>query len=216
MTTTKVTGKSLFLLLVAATVLVIVVALRVGGAPSTNGPARFWPQTQASQLIFFAVLEGLYRDGVTNSDVDQIIPPGPDGKASFDKEVFVYACPLCHPAFEAFRLYRQRERIYGSKAAINTFGPGLDETMRARLHSANAAERRQAIEGLINRWVGQRLEMLRLTGAEREAITREIEQGRKQGMGGLQQQVKTGDVSQSRTNCAICDGSFGACGLPTR
>ena len=64
--------------------------------------------------------------------------------------------------------------------------------------------------------MSQRLEMMRLTEAEREAITREIEQGRKQGMGGLKQAAQAGQASQSRTNCPICDGSFGACKLPPR
>ena len=57
---------------------------------------------------------------------------------------------------------------------------------------------------------------MRLTKAEREEITGGIEKGRKQGMSGSKQAVQSGQVSQSRTNCAICDGSFGACKLPTR
>lgn len=204
--------------LVAATALVTVVTVGVGKAasPANPSPTKVWPESHASQLVFFAVLEGLYRDGVTNSDVDLIIPPGEGGAPKFDKEIFVYACPLCHPAFEAFRLYRQRERIFGLKAKVDTFGAGLDEGVRKRLRSSNAADRRQALEGLIRHWVGQRLEMMRLTEAEREAITREIEQGRKQGMSGLKQAVTSGQASQSRTNCAICDGSFGACKLPAR
>jgi len=205
-------------LLVAATAIVTVVALSVGGAgtPSNTSAPKSWPETRAGQLIFFAVLEGLYRDGVTNSDVDLIIPPNERGQPEFDEEHFVYACPLCHPAFEALRLYRQRERIFGLKAKVDTFGVGLDEAVRTRLRSQNADERRQAIEGLISRWVSQRLEMMRLTAAEREDITREIEQGRKQGMSGLKNAVQAGQASQSRTNCAVCDGSFGACKLPTR
>jgi len=195
-----------------------VVTLSVGGAasPTNPGPAKMWPETRASQLVFFAVLEGLYRDGVTNGDVDLIIPRGEGGGPKFNKEIFVYACPLCHPAFEAFRLYRQRERIFGLKAKVDTFGAGLDEAVRKRLRSQNADERRQAVEGLISRWVSQRLEMMRLTKAERAEITLEIEKGRKQGMGGLKQAIEAGEASQSRTNCAICDGSFGACKLPAR
>ena len=169
-----------------------------------------WPQSRASQLVFFAVLEGLYRDGVSNDDVDQIIPPGESGKPRFDSGNFVYACPLCHPAFEAFHLYRQREPFYGLKRPLDTFGLGLEPAVAARLHSSDGAQRRQAIEALINRWVSQRLEIMRLSKSEREAITSEIEQGRKQGMGALRQ---SGQTSQSRTNCPICDGTFGACQL---
>lgn len=57
---------------------------------------------------------------------------------------------------------------------------------------------------------------MRLTAAEREAITQEFAAARKQGMGSLAQAVKAREVSQSRTNCAICDASFGACKLPAR
>jgi len=148
-----------------------------------------------------------YRDGVTNADVDLIIPPGENGKGKFDPEHFVYACPLCHPAYEAFRLYRQRDEFYGFKAQIDTLGTGLDETVKASLRSSDPAQRREAIEGLIRRWVRQRLEMMRLSKTELEQITSEMEQGRKKGMGGLKQ------PGQTRTNCPICDGSFGACKL---
>jgi hypothetical protein len=218
MTPIKSPKNRLLLAFVATAALVTVVALSVGGAgtPATSGAAKAWPHTRAGQLVFFAVLEGLYRDGVTNSDVDLIIPPEASGKPRFDKEIFVYACPLYHPAFEALRLYRQREEIFGLKGKVDTFGRGLDESVRKQLRSPEAAERRQAVEGLISRWVGQRLEVMRLTAAEREDITREFEAGRKQGMGSLNQTVKAGEVSQSRTNCAICDGSFGACKLPAR
>lgn len=219
MTTSKSSKNRFLLLLVATAVVVSVVALRLGGAGNTstaNNARGDWPQSRASQLVFFAVLEGLYRDGAKNDDVDLIIPPEKNGEPKFDNEHFVYACPLCHPAFEAFRLYRQREVIYGLKARVDTFGPGLDQAVIARLRSNDAGQRRQAIEDLISRWVSQRLEMMRLTDAEREAITREMEQGRKQGMGGLKQSAPAGQASLTRTNCPICDGSFGACKRPTR
>ena len=198
--------------------MVSIAVSKLGGAgtPPASIVPKLWTETGAGQLVFLAVLEGLYRDGVKDDDVDLIIPPGESGKPKFDQEHFVYACPLCHPAFEAFRLYRQREYFYGFKARINTLGPGLDQAVRARLRSQNADERRQAIEGLIGRWVSQRLEMMRLTAAEREVITREMEQGRKQGMGGLKNATPAGPAGQSRTNCPICDGSFGACKLPAR
>src|SRR5215475_5620678 len=94
--------------------------LGIAGTATPIGARGTWAQSQASQLVFFAVLEGLYRDGVTNTDVDLIIPSGDDGKSKFDLEHFVYACPLCHPAYEAFRLYRHRDMFYGFKAPIDT------------------------------------------------------------------------------------------------
>jgi hypothetical protein len=202
--------KLLFSLLLVTTAGIVALGLRGAptGFPQTTN--KGWPETRASQLVFFAVLEGLYRDGVGNDDVDQIIPPGTKGEPTFNRDNFVYACPLCHPAFEAFRLYRQREPFYGLKARLDTFGPGLRGEISTQLHSPDAAQRREAIQGLVQRWVAERLEMMRLSDAERAAITSEIEKGRKQGMNGLKQ---AGQSSQSRTNCPICDGSFGACKL---
>ena len=210
MTTTHSFKKYVPALLLAVAVCAIALKLAgAGTAPASNTPT-YWPESRASQLVFFAVLEGLYRDGVHNDDVDLIIPPGKDGRSSFDLEHFVYACPLCHPAFEAFRLYREREPFYGLKARVDTFGPGLDEAARTQLRSPDAEQRRRAIQGLINRWVARRLDLMRLSDAERADITREMEAGRKQGMNGL----KPGrQGAQIRTNCPICDGSFGACQL---
>lgn len=205
--------RRVLLLSIIATLLVSVAVFSLRGVetPGASKPYKFWTEARASQLIFFAVLEGLYRDGVTNSDVDLIIPPGKGDQPTFDKEIFVYACPLCHPAFEAFKQYRHRELFFGMKAPKDTFGPGLEESVRTRLRSSNPEERRRAVEKLISRWVSQRLDLMRLTKDEQDEITREIEQGRKVGMGGLKQFVQSGEVSRDRTNCAICDGSFGAC-----
>src|SRR5215467_14071305 len=84
-----------------ATVTLGIIALRLGGAgtPAVNHASGTWVNSRASQLVFFAVLEGLYRDGVSNDIVDLIVPPNKDGQSRFDSEHFVYACPLCHPAF---------------------------------------------------------------------------------------------------------------------
>ena len=198
-----------FLLLVTIASGIALTLGRAGTPPASRGHGG-WVESRTSQLVFFAVLEGLYRDGVGNELVDLIIPPSTNGLPYFDPEHFVYSCPLCHPAFEAFRLYRQRETFFGLKAKVSTFGPGLDGAFTARLRSSDAGQRRQAIQELINRWVKQRLDIMRLSDAEHQAITREFEQGRKLGMNALK------PSSQTRTNCPICDGSFGACKEPTR
>ena len=198
--------KNLSVFLLLATVAGFIAWSLQGAGPSrTNDVHVSWVQSRASQLVFFAVLEGLYRDGISNEVVDSIIPPDKNGKARFDSEHFVYACPICHPAFEAFRLYRQRGDFYGLKSPVDTFGPGLDHAVSVRLQSHDPEERRKAIEELINHWVKQRLDLMRLAEAERQAITLEMEQGRKEGMNALK------SATQTRKNCPICDGSFGAC-----
>src|SRR5947207_11898373 len=100
--------KTLFIAFLLISLLSGALAFKLGGAATsahTSAARGTWAESRTSQLVFFAVLEGLYRDGVSNDDVDRIIPPGKNGKDTFDPEHFVYACPLCHPAFEAFRLY---------------------------------------------------------------------------------------------------------------
>jgi hypothetical protein len=210
MTIIKSCRDSWFCLGLAGVASLIVLSLTFAGTPPAASSRVSWPESRATQLVFFAVLEGLYRDGVANQDIDLIVPPGTNGQPTFYAEHFVYACPLCHPAFEAFRLYRQRKAFFGMKVPVDTLGPGLEPALAAALRSPQPRERRDAIERLINRWVRQRLDMMRLSDAEREAITRELEQGRKQGMSALKQ------GTQSRTNCPICDGSFGACKVPMR
>ena len=205
--------KNSLLFLVRTTIVLGLIALAPGdggGAPAEGTKKASWAQSRASQLVFFAVLEGLYGDGMSNDEVDLIIPPGQDRRPTFDREHFVYACPLCHPAYEALVLYRQRPSFFGMKAPVDNFGPGLDAALVKGLRSPDATRRREVIEGLIHRWVTKRLELMRLSTAERQAITLELEEGRKQGMGMLKQS------SQTRTNCPICDGSFGACKLPGR
>jgi hypothetical protein len=212
---TMMTSRKRLAAFLALTGIIALTALKLSGVgpPQSHPPSarNTWVESQASQVIFFAVFEGLYRDGVTNADVDLIIPPGRNGRPTFDSEHFVYACPLCHPAYEAFKLYRQREQFYGFKGRVDTLGTGLDDAIRQRLQSKNPADRRKAVEDLINRWVGERLDMMRLSADERRAITSEMEQGRKKGMNGLKQ--ASAGSSHTRTNCPICDGSFSACKL---
>ena len=45
-------------------------------------------------MIFFAVLEGLYRDGASNEAVDAILRQ--DDKGGYIH--FVYGCPICTPS----------------------------------------------------------------------------------------------------------------------
>ena len=80
---------------------------------------------ETSRFIFYSVLEGLYNDGLANSDVDQILLKK-EGHSYFH---FIYACPICTATIWALQTYRVRpERFYGLKTAATTFGPGLSES----------------------------------------------------------------------------------------
>jgi hypothetical protein len=117
-----------------------------------DDPQRIdWVADRTCQVVFQAVLEGLYTDGVSNDIVDCIL--GVDArskKLGFDAH-FVYCCPLCHPAYEAFRLYRLRPDFYGRKQQLDTFGPGLEPSLRRQLLSEKPTERLEALHKLIKR-----------------------------------------------------------------
>lgn len=195
----------------------------VPGAAAPKVEERWWFNRPSGQLIFFAVLEGLYLDGVPSEVVDLIAPPAGQGwppempmseapgKSQFNSDHFVYSCPLCHPAFEAFRLYRERRPFYGQKGrSLDTFGEGqLDGEMLDRLRSSNADKRRQAIQSLIQGWIERRLSAMRLTAEQRKALLEELEGGRRQGMRTLETLSKG-----RRTSCPICDASH--CALESK
>ena len=172
-----------------------------------------WTEDTSSQLIFFAVIEGLYLDGVTNETVELIIGPGDKPDYERYREHFIYACPLCHPAYEAFKLYHQRQLVYGIKPPdINTFGKGLDPEIITQLKSPKHTVRLEAIKGLVKKWTNQRVEKMRLVDQELSTLTQLITVGRKQGMGRLQKQMNDPNARHDPTwkACAICDGSFEA------
>src|SRR4051794_38029157 len=70
-------------------------------------PPADWKEDPVCKMVFFAVLEGLYEDGVANEAVDNIVGKTKDGKTEI-RHTFVFQCPLCHPVYEAFRLYQHR------------------------------------------------------------------------------------------------------------
>src|SRR2546428_4879514 len=73
-----------------------------------------------SRFIFYSVLEGLYEDGLSNKDVEQILMK--KEKQSYFH--FIRACPICTATIRALEAYRVRpEYLYTSKPSVSTFGP---------------------------------------------------------------------------------------------
>ncbi len=171
-----------------------------------------WIENTASQTVFFAVLEGLYTDGVTNEVVDCILSPDPKSGEPRYNEHFVYACPLCHPAYEAFRLYRARPTFYGLKGEPDTFPGRFPAEVVMKLHSDRIEDRLPAIQTLIEGWVRRYLDKMRLTPEEREQVTAHMKLGRDRGMKMLETNREKGFSFNAKT-CAICEGSFGACAI---
>ena len=188
--------------------------------PPAPPPAARAPAPQAvfpddhdrtTREIFFAVLEGLYADGVENEIVDAIVAI--DEQTRYPAN-FVYACPVCMPAFDAFRIYRLRPEFYGSKGKRDTFGPGLAEALEQRVLSDDLAVRQQAILELVEDWMRRRMESLRLTDPERERWRREMEARRKQGMAYLEsyRRERLGGTYAWMKECPFCEAANGACG----
>jgi hypothetical protein len=195
--------------ILAGSLLSIAAAFLAIGQGQVTAPAAAFKVTDSDmqKLVFFAVLEGLYSDGVDNVAVDIILGVDPKTKLPRMEENFVYACPLCLPAYDAFVLYRSRVPFYGRKSGGDTFGPGLDGIVLTKLKSTKKADRLEAIRMLVDRWVNRRLELMRLSAEERKAWTTQIEAGRQQGMKVLQGDSRKADWK----GCAFCDGAAGGC-----
>ena len=173
-------------------------------------PARTRWIGRERQLIFSAVLDGLYWDGVSNEVVDAI--------CEMDEETgwpvnFVYSCPICMPALNACRTYRKRPDFFGQKLPSSTFGRGLTEEQKQRILSRDLDVRLPAIEALILRWIDARLSDLRLTPEEQKHFEGVMSGFREKGMAVLES-YRRNDWSGGATNpykqmkeCAFCNGA---------
>lgn len=181
--------------------------------PPEPAPARAASalESDAQLLIFHAVLEGLYTDGVSNEVVDAITEL--DGEVQWPKH-FIYACPICMPAFNAFRSYRVRPVFFGDKQQRTEFGPGLDAARKKALLSDDLKVRHLAIKDLVKGWVERRLKRDRLTEKELAQFERRYEEYAKKGLGYLQsyQQTEGLNIYDHMEYCPLCVGATEAVG----
>jgi len=163
------------------------------------------------QEIFFAVLEGLYRDGVSDEVVEKILVT--DEITGYPAN-FVWCCPICMPALDAFNLYRARPGFAAIKARKDTFGEGLSDEVVARLGSPVMQVRQGAIRELVEGWVRRRVDAHRLTYDERLRFEENMRLRREQGMAWLisYQEQGLGGSYVEMSDCAFCDGANDAFG----
>ncbi|MDE0819731.1 MAG: hypothetical protein OSA95_01330 [Opitutales bacterium] len=128
-----------------------------------------WQQDELCQFVFFAVLEGLYRDGIQNEVVDAVIGEKISKKEDKMKTHFVFRCELCHATYEAFRIYRARPAFTDAKGA-STFGKGVGPDVLKDLSSKDARTRVYSMGRLIRPWIMHRIEETRKTAAEKTAM----------------------------------------------
>ena len=157
-------------------------------------------------LTYFAVLEGLYADGVSDDVLESLTRTD---EVSNYPELFIWQCPICMPAYNAFLHYGERQPFQGLKTRINTFGKGLSEAMRERCLAEDKLVRFGALNELVERWVGKRLDSMRLTDEERNTWEDGFAQRRKKGMATLQSMQGAGAYAGLET-CALCDAAADA------
>ena len=236
--------------LLAAAALAVLLAARSAPPPAVAGrvapvavldPGDQWHTSPWGQLVFFAVLEGLYADGVQQQVVRAVLSGPPDDPSAgggatdaatdlatlppdewwrrhLETTLFVPACPLCTPALVAFETYAARgplhaKGIQADGRPLDTFGPGLSDALVARLTDPRRAVRLAALQELVTTWIERRLDFGRATTAERDELRRWMEDGRKAGMNqlGALRQALDPAAAASWPRCATCDASVEAC-----
>ena len=176
--------------------LAVVAAFAAAAFPTMQGQetaARPAPAPGDSATIFYAVLEGLYDEGVANDDVDILLREDPATKLPMH---FVSGCPLCHPAIDALRLDRGRPKVHGQKGDPDTFGPGLSAAEREALRNADILVRLPVLGAFVERSLQRKLSSLRLTKEERTTWHLALGDMRKKGAALL----------VAAKGCAVCDG----------
>lgn len=139
-----------------------------------------WQNDPLCQFVFFAVLEGLYRDGVQNEVVDLIIGKPIKTESDQVKNVFVFRCELCHATYEAFRTYRARP-VFRDTSAQATFGAGVDKKFMEDLKSEKPRLRVYAMGRLVRPWIMHRIGETRRTEEEKAEMKTQFERYLKEG-----------------------------------
>ena len=172
--------------------------------------------SETHRFVFFAVLEGCYEDGLTKNAIDLIIPPDENGRGQLVVN-FVYQCPLCCPAFDAFNNYASRQRFACAPKDMrndpyNTFGPELEANVLREL-AEPGLRCRNAIQTLIEKWISARIKRMRLTDEETKKLREQLAAMRKSGEDSLKRYQqgdhgpKLAKVYECWTSCPICSGA---------
>ena len=173
-----------------------------------------WQDDPVCRMVFHAVLEGLYEDGVSDAVVDAIVPR--EAKSGDDpvKKSFVAKCPLCHPVYEAFAAYQKRPAFSGDSAKRNTLGKGLDAAVVKDLTGADLQKRLKALAPLVQKWVAVRLASMRLTKKETLDWQAQLSERSEQGKSMLYELMHKDPHYKDWSGywgCAACNGTTDAC-----
>lgn len=181
---------------------------------------RFEHFGTAYQFVFYAVLEGLYQDGATQEQVDQILMKQTD---EHGYEHFVYSCPICTSVQLACELYSKRPtfRMYkpdeqSHQITHATFGAGFSEQVKRGLYADDVSIRLETLHDLIAKWTSDRMARMNLSKTQRQDLIEAIAVGREQGIRALAQFKQ--DPAQLKRyapgyttlqECVMCNGASG-------
>ena len=165
------------------------------------------------RFVFYAVLEGLFEDGVQEEVTERIIsmrpaPPPQDPKHKLP-DLFVYGCPICLPSLDAFRTYALGPEILQWQKARRPhrgFGNGLSREMVERFMSGNRDTRLRALEELTTRYLQRRFESARMTEEEKTQMRGLLERSRKQVMENIARNPRD-PIYQGFDECPSCEGA---------
>lgn len=168
------------------------------------GPARAAQEPADRELdrfVYQAVLDGLYTMGLSDQTVDRILEEDAEGRPVS----FIPGCPLCMPAREAFRDYRQR-------TDARDVPPSAPASMLAALDSEKDLERTSALGRLVQDLVAKRIAAANWSDAEAEAWSRRFEAAAAEGQRQLTaHQAQDVEAYEMMWSCMICDGASRAC-----
>src|ERR1043165_2394417 len=178
-------------------------------AKKETKPPADWKEDPVCKMVFFAVLEGLYEDGVSSEAADSVVGKTKDSATEI-KQTFVFQCPLCHPVYEAFRLYQQRPTF---RDKGDTFGKGLEAKLERGLRDKALRTRQAALQTVVHRWVERRLTRMGLSAEEKLAWARQLGERSRQGDALLSTLRRTDPwySSWGYGFCAACRGCTEVC-----
>lgn len=119
-----------------------------------------WHKDEECRMVFFTVLEGLYRDGVPDEVVDLVIG---HVKANSVKKRFVFRCKLCHACYEAFAVYQRRPAFSGTKGKTTIGNKPVSSEVIEGLKNPSHRVFGKAFSTIIQPWIKQKLLSMNLS-----------------------------------------------------
>ncbi len=157
------------------------------------------------RFVFYAVLEGVYEEGLSEETVSTLL--GEKGT-----EHFVISCPICDPAYEALRAYRDAPKFTSKKVSQKGFGTGLSDEEQG-LVSGSVEDRRKFIRTLVSRWIEARFSLLDLPEDREETLRESLQKMSEKGTALLENFKKGGNgdllakVYADWEFCPSCSGA---------